>query len=109
MKRRIVSAGLALCLALALLPTGAWAADETGTWGDLTWSYNGTTGLLTISGSGVIPDADVEQPPYPYNIKSVVIGSGVTGIGQGAFYCCSSLTSVTIPDTVTSIGDEAFY
>ena len=39
---------------------------------------------------------------------TVDIGNTVTSIGDSAFYGCSSLTSVTIPDSVTSIGDEAF-
>ncbi len=33
----------------------------------------------------------------------------VTSIGYYAFYQCSNLTSVTIPDGVTSIADGAFY
>ena len=41
-------------------------------------------------------------------LTSVTIGNGVTGIGQSAFHNCSALTSVTIPDSVTSIGDDAF-
>jgi hypothetical protein len=32
----------------------------------------------------------------------------VTSIGNRAFYNCSSLTSITIPNSVTSIGDYAF-
>ena len=32
----------------------------------------------------------------------------VTSIGDTAFYRCSSLTSITIPDSVTSIGRSAF-
>ena len=38
----------------------------------------------------------------------VTIPNGVTGILEGAFLGYSGLTSVTIPDTVTSIGDGAF-
>ena len=33
----------------------------------------------------------------------------VTGIGDSAFYKCTSLTSVSIPDAVTTIGTHAFY
>ncbi len=42
------------------------------------------------------------------NLTSVVIPDGVTSIGDCAFVMCGSLTSVTIPDSVTSIGDFAF-
>ena len=51
----------------------------------------------------------VNNSSYSPNIKSVIIGSGVTSIGSYAFYNCSGLTSITIPDDVTSIGDRAFY
>ena len=42
------------------------------------------------------------------NVTSVTIPNSVTSIGNSAFYGCSSLTSVTIPNSVTSIGDGAF-
>jgi hypothetical protein len=41
-------------------------------------------------------------------IPSMLGGCPVTRIGKHAFYKCHSLTGVTIPKTVTSIGDEAF-
>ncbi|GHT10834.1 hypothetical protein AGMMS4956_02960 [Bacteroidia bacterium] len=39
---------------------------------------------------------------------SVTIPNSVTSIGYGAFSGCSGLTEVTIPEGVTSIGDDAF-
>ena len=41
-------------------------------------------------------------------MTSVTIPNSVTSIGDYTFYNCSSLTSVTIPNSVTSIGDWAF-
>ena len=42
------------------------------------------------------------------NIKSVTISNSVTSIGESAFSSCTGLTSITIPDSVTSIGESAF-
>ena len=42
------------------------------------------------------------------NIKSYVIPSSVTSIGEGTFSVCRSLSEIVIPSSVTSIGDFAF-
>ena len=43
-----------------------------------------------------------------YYLTSVTIPNSVTSIGDNAFFNCIGLTSVTIPNSVTSIGDSAF-
>ena len=40
---------------------------------------------------------------------SYTIPDSVTGIGDGAFWDCTGLTSITIPNSVTSIGNWAFF
>ena len=41
-------------------------------------------------------------------MTSIAIPEGVTSIGEGAFYYCSDLTSITIPKGITSIGYGTF-
>ena len=49
------------------------------------------------------------QYPIGNTRTSYTIPDSVTSIGYDAFHECTGLTSVTIPDSVTSIGDGAFY
>ena len=60
---------------------------QSGTTGALTWSISGNT--LTISGSGAMPDYYCETAPwYWYQFNTVIIGNGVTSIGNWAFFEC---------------------
>ena len=43
-----------------------------------------------------------------YDIISITIPESVTSIGNNAFLNCTALTSITIPESVTSIADRAF-
>ena len=52
--------------------------------------------------------SDISKEICDDNTKIVVIPDSVTRIGDLAFYDCTSLTSVTIPNSVTSIGSGAF-
>jgi len=51
---------------------------------------------------------DYEYSPWDgMDVKKVVIGDGITTIGDYAFIGCTGLTSVEIPNSVTSIGKAA--
>ena len=42
-------------------------------------------------------------------LATITIPNSVTSIGENSFYKCTSLSGITIPNSVTSIGDSAFY
>ena len=45
---------------------------------------------------------------FDSNLTSIAIPNSVTNIGDNAFYGCNNLKSVEIPNSVKSIGDYAF-
>ena len=89
-----------------------YAASASGTCGDnLTWAYS--NGTLFIQGMGLMDDyySSVDQPwsGYYNQVHNVIIGEGVTSIGDYAFSDCSNLTTITIPSSVTTIGHHTFW
>ena len=42
------------------------------------------------------------------SLSNIVVPNSVISIGDRAFSCCSSLSSIVIPDSVTDIGNDAF-
>ena len=84
-----------------------------------------TSKTLTITGTGVMPDFDFPNgnlaPWWNYealgmnaiseidfdikgNLKRVIIGDGVTNVGDYALFCLPAATQITLPESVTSIG-----
>ena len=86
----------------------------TGTfeWCNSLTSINVSNNKNYTSKDGVLFDKDVtELIAYPCgNARTTYsIPTSVTSIGDSAFFGCESLTGITIPDSVTSIGEEAFF
>ena len=102
MKKRILSLLLVLLMVVTLVPTAALAAR-----GDNDIAYPVTGGNIYFDKStGTITycDSSVKEAIIPETIEGV----GVSCIGSSAFYKCRRLTSVTIPNSVTSISNMAF-
>ena len=67
--------------------------------------------ILTIEamqGNGKMANYDDMKVWWGTNITKVIIGEGVTSIGDFLFANCTKLTSVSIPSTVKTIGESAF-
>ena len=81
--------------------------ETSGTCGDsMTWSYNTSTSVLTISGSGAMTSHPWDE--FKNNIEKVVFSGKITSICELAFGKCKNLESITIPASVKTIGGGAF-
>ncbi|MBQ4528048.1 MAG: leucine-rich repeat protein [Clostridia bacterium] len=94
--------------------TGNKTVAEGTDGGSITWKVttDGITDTLTISGEGAIADYQSGNAPWSIvdsSISKLVIGEGVTRVGQAAFWGFKKLSTVTLPSTLESIGTAAFY
>ena len=85
------------------------------------WAFTGCTGLKKVIVSDIAAWCRIKFSDYYDNnplyyahhlysdekneITDLVIPKEVTTIGECAFICCTGLTSVNIPNSVTSIGE----
>ena len=110
--KKVWSAPVALIvvLTMALFFGGITvSADTTGSCGDnVTWTIE--DGTLTISGSGAMYDYHWydELPWKDDSVTKIVIDEGVTRIGDNAFTDMRSVTSLTFPSTLKSVGEYSF-
>lgn len=117
MKKRLLAILLALSMVLAMLLTAALAAEEQEEFliGDdgVLYEYDGPGGDI------VIPDGVTQISFYGWGayigafegcktLTGVTIPDSVTTIGISAFRDCTNLTRVTIPNNVTIIASGAF-
>ena len=78
---------------------------------NISWVLDGDTGTLTVAGKGSIPSYRYSHAPwydYRESVKSIVVGEGITEVGERAFYWCTNCTSVTLPSTLTAIREYGF-
>ena len=76
---------------------------------DITWTICGNTDTLFITGTGPLPNTNSAWKNHYDAFNKIVIGNGITTIGQSAFHKCTNLVKVVISDSVTSIARDAFY
>ncbi|MBQ9083565.1 MAG: leucine-rich repeat domain-containing protein [Clostridia bacterium] len=120
---------LLLTVVLCLSPLNVFAADappvaessapaqilHEGTCGeDMKWMLD-ADGTFTLSGTGHMlhytgpGSGDAPWLKYHDQIRAVVIGEGVTGIGNYAFFGCENLQSVLLPQSLNAICNYAFF
>jgi hypothetical protein len=82
--------------------------SENDTWHE--YEIKGVLDFTALISVGLMPEGSgIENEPswntFPYAVE---IGTDVTSIEEGVFYCCYGLTSLTIGENVTNIGKYAF-
>lgn len=84
---------------------------SSGQVGGIKWEV-GDNGGLYLSGEGELSDfaseTQVAWKPFRDSITYVSVANTVTGIGAYAFYGMTKLESVSLPDSVITLGDNAF-
>ena len=110
MKKRIFKIALAaililstvLCFAACGTAKVADADDAEGSieGTDISWEYDKDDKLLTVEGTGAIPDFESSESVAWYavrhSVEEIEISEGITAIGDHAFYFCPELKEVSI-------------
>jgi len=104
-------------------------SEYSGSCGDnATWSFDETTGTLTISGTGATDDSYMSWREYSWFeiacedfltsdgehidsslVKKLVVEEGITYVSDYMFNYFNNIESVELPSTLTSIGESAFF
>ena len=103
---------------LGMVDTAYAAALASGKCGDsATWTLD-STGTLTISGTGPMYNYSLWDNPWcdialrssgiSTRVVNAVVSSGVTALGERALADCGSMVSVSLPETLLTVGESCF-
>ncbi len=120
--RKFIAVIMVVLIASVYVPVTAFAATSNGNLGgNVKWSFDTKTRVITVSGSGDMKNFSkinngqgfnklvIGTTRYPDSYATkVVIGEGITNIGNFALAGLTAVTSVQLPSTVKSIGNSAF-
>ncbi len=126
--RKHIAIASAACMLLAGAASPAFAlpvsAEETqqnptsGTYKNITWSFDEASKTLTVSGTGdtgsyynTVSLLSVDGCPWGAfcnDIEKIVVSEGITKIGVGLFAFHYYVKSVQLPESLTAIGESAF-
>lgn len=101
---------LILCMSVGIKAFAKTNVASGSAGSQITWTLD-SDGLLSLNGKGAVPNYSIYSTPwyeYSSQIKKVVFGSKITGIGDSLFYECSTLESVICKGTIKRIGFDAF-
>ena len=131
MKQRLL---IILLTLLTTMTAGAYVTSGTFDSGKVQWNLDTGTKTLTFTGSGIIPDKNSGEVPWNNTlVEKLVFDSGITRIGDNvfknhgylkkvvfqtgsqlteigyqAFFGCTSLSSITLPNSLQTIKGSAF-
>ena len=97
--KKIIAILISIILIFGMSPIATLTASAETTSGYYTYTVQNGEATIIYCDESISDDV---------TIPSTLGGYPVTSIGEYAFYECTSLTSITIPDSITSIGIDAF-
>lgn len=109
-KKRLLS----LFLATIMVFTAVLSMNMIALADEITYAYEPSTGVLTISGTGEMTNYDennlLNRPWHVYadSVSKIVFEEGVTSVGDYAFSRFSQLEEVELSSTITTLGTAAF-
>ena len=130
LKVKVLTAFMSVIMVFSLFPALNSNAATIHVWksGSIKCEFDEGSGVFTVSGTGAMPDfkgyynagdktktiVKTDAPwfnNFYYKIKKVVIGDGITKVGNNAFARCYNIQSIVFQSkgSLKTIGTQAFY